>query len=88
MPMMHLFKKPNFNFLNKKYICFAISASIIIAGAIDFMHKKDAAFGIDFAGGQIQEFKFAKPITADSLRDLLKEAKSGECRHSNLPQCP
>ena len=40
LPMMHLFKKPNFNFLNKKYICFALSGSIILAGAIDFMHKK------------------------------------------------
>jgi SecD/SecF fusion protein len=88
LPMMHLFKKPNFNFLNKKYICFAISASIIIAGAIDFMHKKDAAFGIDFAGGQIQEFKFAKPVTADNLRGLLKEAKVENAVIQTFPNAP
>ena len=75
LPMMHLFKKPNLNFLNKKYICFFISGAIITAGAIDFMQKKESAFGIDFAGGQIQEFKFSKPFTADELRAILKDAK-------------
>lgn len=88
LPMMHLFKKPNFNFLNKKYICFALSASIIVWGAIDFMHKKDAAFGIDFAGGQIQEFKFAKPVTADGLRVLLKEAKVDNAVIQTFPNAP
>ena len=88
LPMMHLFKKPNFNFLNKKYICFAISASIIIAGGIDFMHKKDAAFGIDFAGGQIQEFKFAQPITADAIRGILKEAKVENAVIQTFPNAP
>ena len=88
LPMMHLFQKPNFNFLNKKYICFALSASIIIAGAIDFMHKKDTAFGIDFAGGQIQEFKFAKPITADVLRGLLKEGKVDNAVIQTFPNAP
>ena len=88
LPMMHLFRKPNFNFLNKKYICFAISGAIIIAGAIDFMHKKDAAFGIDFAGGQIQEFKFSKPITADGLRGLLKEGKVENAVIQTFPNAP
>ena len=88
LPMMHLFQKPNFNFLNKKYICFAISGSIIIAGAIDFMHKKDSAFGIDFSGGQIQEFKFTKPITADLLRDLLKQEKVDNAVIQTFPNAP
>ena len=88
LPMMHLFSKPNFNFLNKKYICFAISASIIIAGGIDFMHKKDSAFGIDFAGGQIQEFKFSKPISADNLRDLLKDGKVENAVIQTFPNAP
>jgi SecD/SecF fusion protein len=78
LPMMHLFSKPNFNFLNKKYLCFAFSATIIIAGAINFLHKKESAYGIDFAGGQIQEFKFDKPVTADELRKLFKEEKTDD----------
>jgi len=88
LPMMHLFKKPNIDFLSQKYICFALSASIIVWGAIDFFHKKDAAFGIDFAGGQIQEFKFAKPITADEIRGVLKEGKLGNAVIQTFPNAP
>jgi len=88
LPMMHLFSKPNFNFLNKKYICFALSGSIIIAGAIDFMHKKESAFGIDFAGGQIQEFKFEHPITADNLRVMLKQGKVENAVIQTFPNAP
>ena len=85
---MHLFKKPNIDFLSQKYICFAISATIIIWGAIDFMHKKDTAFGIDFAGGQIQEFKFSQPITADAIRGLLKEGKVESAVIQTFPNAP
>jgi len=88
LPMMHLFKKPNFNFLNKKYICFALSGSIILWGAIDFMHKKDTAFGIDFAGGQIQEYKFSQPITAEGLRGLLKQGKVQNAVIQTFPNAP
>ena len=88
LPMMHILSKTNFNFLNKKYICFAFSATIIIAGMVDFMHKKEAAFGIDFAGGQIQEFKFAHPITADGLRGLLKEGKVENAVIQTFPNAP
>ncbi|MDE1920463.1 MAG: protein translocase subunit SecD [Candidatus Omnitrophica bacterium] len=88
LPMMHLFRNPHFNFLNKKYICFALSAGIIIWGAVDFAHKKDAAFGIDFAGGQIQEYKFAHPVTADKLRALLKEGRVADAVIQTFPHVP
>ncbi len=88
LPMMHLFKKTNFNFLNKKYICFAFSAIVIFAGIFDYVHKKGAVYGIDFAGGQIQEFKFAKPVTADQLRHILKEEKIENATIQTFPKAP
>ncbi|MBF0489873.1 MAG: protein translocase subunit SecD [Candidatus Omnitrophica bacterium] len=75
LPMMHVFSKPNFNFLNKKYICFAISAVMLLWGVMTLGAKKDAAYGIDFVGGQIQEFKFANPVSADDIRAIFKEEK-------------
>ena len=75
LPMMHIFSKPNFNFLNKKYICFAFSVGLLVWGMVNLVAKKDSVYGIDFAGGQIQEFKFDKPVSADNLRDIFKEAK-------------
>ncbi|MBI3601538.1 MAG: protein translocase subunit SecD [Candidatus Omnitrophica bacterium] len=75
LPMMHIFTRPNFNFLNKKYICFALSASLLIWGMVTLVAKKDAAYGIDFAGGQIQEFKFDKSVSSENLRTIFKEEK-------------
>ncbi len=88
LPMMHIFRKPQFNFLNKKYICFAISATIIIAGTINFLQKKESAYGIDFAGGQIQEFKFVQPVTADQIRTLLKQDKIENAVIQTFPNAP
>jgi len=75
LPMMHIFTKPNFNFLNKKNICFVFSAVLLTWGMFNLVAKKDSAYGIDFAGGQIQEFKFDKPVSSDRLRAIFKEAK-------------
>jgi SecD/SecF fusion protein len=75
LPMMHVFIKPNFNFLNKKYICMAISGVLLVWGMSNLISKKDQAYGIDFVGGQIQEFKFSQPVSADDLRAMFKEEK-------------
>ncbi len=75
LPMMHVFTKPNFNFLNKKYICFALSSLLLVFVMFNFVQKKDTAYGIDFAGGQIQEFRFAKPVNADDVRAIFKQEK-------------
>jgi len=88
LPMMHLFKKPNIDFLSQKYICFALSATIIAWGAIDYIHKKGDVFGIDFAGGQIQEYKFNQPITADAIRKLLKDGKIDNAVIQTFPNAP
>jgi len=39
--------------------------------------QKENAYGIDFAGGQVQEYRFEQPVEADKLRQLLKEANLG-----------
>ena len=88
LPMMHIFTKPNFNFLNKKYICFALSAFLLVWGMYNLSQKKDTAYGIDFAGGQIQEFKFVKPINADELRNIFKETKLGHAVIQTFPNAP
>jgi SecD/SecF fusion protein len=88
LPMMHLFKKPNIDFLGQRYICFVISGAIIIWGAVDFIHKKGDVFGIDFAGGQIQEFKFAKAINADNIRVVLKDGKVANAVIQTFPNAP
>lgn len=88
LPMMHVFTKPNFNFLNKKYICFVISGALLVWGMVNLAQKKDSAYGIDFAGGQIQEFKFAKPVDADVLRTYFKEEHLDNAVIQTFPNAP
>ncbi len=49
-----------------------ISLGLLGWGFYSINAKKDTAYGVDFAGGQIQEFKFEKPIVADDLREIFK----------------
>lgn len=62
------------NFISKRLFFFAISLFLILASIFTWMQKKDKIYGIDFAGGQIQEYRFKKPIEAVRLRDMLKNA--------------
>ncbi len=88
LPMMHVFTKPNFNFLNKKNICFVFSVVLLTWGMFNLSVKKESAYGIDFAGGQIQEFKFDKPVSADGLRAIFKEAKMGHVVIQDFANAP
>ncbi len=88
LPMMQIFKNPNFNFLNKSTVCFILSGLILGYGMFNLVQKKDSAYGIDFAGGQIQEFKFTKAIDAEKIRSIFKEAKLNDAVIQTFPNSP
>ncbi len=73
LPMVEFFHKPNFNFFSKRYIAFFFSAIIVFASIFALVKKGNQIYGIDFAGGQIQEYRFSKPVKAETLREYLKE---------------
>jgi SecD/SecF fusion protein len=73
LPMLSLFTKPNINFVSKRYFCFVLSAGLIVASIFTFINQKDDAYGIDFAGGQIQEYNFQNSISSDEVREALKD---------------
>ena len=74
LPMLQLFKNSKIDFVSKRFVCFAISIFVIVASVVALVQKKDKAYGIDFAGGQIQEYRFQKPVNAEALRKALDEA--------------
>lgn len=73
LPMLSLFADSKINFISKRYVCSAISILVIIASIVTFVQKKETVYGIDFVGGQIQEYRFSKAIEADTLRSSLKQ---------------
>ncbi len=70
---LSLLNNTKFDFIAIRHFCYAISLVIIIVGMYSFLSKKDAAYGIDFSGGQIQEYQFEKPVYANELRAALAE---------------
>ncbi|MBZ0167519.1 MAG: protein translocase subunit SecD, partial [Candidatus Omnitrophica bacterium] len=71
LKMLRLFTDTNINFVSKRAICFAISGFLVVASVFALAQKKDAAYGIDFVGGQFQEYQFEHPINVDSVRQAL-----------------
>ena len=73
LPMMSFFSNTNIDFVSKRFFCFALSLVLIVGSIFTYIKKKDDAYGIDFAGGQIQEYRFKEPVPTDDLRAALKE---------------
>jgi preprotein translocase subunit SecF len=46
---------------------------VIAIGLVFFFKKGKQAYGIDFAGGELQEYSFKDPVTIDAVRQALKE---------------
>jgi SecD/SecF fusion protein len=71
LPMLQFFKDTKFDFIGKRWIAFALSIIIVLGGMAIFFAKGEKAYGIDFTGGQIQEFSFAKPLKTEDIRKSL-----------------
>lgn len=77
-PMLRLIGETKLDFIGKRKIFYVISLAVIIAGLVVFFKKGPNAFGIDFAGGQLQEYSFKNPPQIDKVRQLLKDLNLGD----------
>ncbi|MCM8757858.1 MAG: protein translocase subunit SecD, partial [Candidatus Omnitrophica bacterium] len=73
LAMLSLFKETKINFISKRKIFYTISILIIIVSMVSYLMKGKQAYGIDFSGGEIQEYKFSKIISIEDIRSALKE---------------
>jgi preprotein translocase SecF subunit len=76
--MLRLFKETKLDFIGKRKIFYAISLIIIITGLFFYFKKGKQAYGIDFSGGQLQEYSFKTPPSLDKVRQVLKDVGSGD----------
>jgi len=72
LPMLSFFHETKINFVSKRFVCFSISVVLIVFSLFTIISKKQTAYGIDFAGGQIQEYNFSNPVAPDDVRESLK----------------
>lgn len=72
LPMMRLIGETKIDFIGKRKIFYAVSLAVIIVGLVSYFKKGEKAYGIDFAGGQLQEYSFKTPPKIDDVRLALK----------------
>ena len=73
--MIELIKKPNIDFLGKRYIAFVFSGILSLLGiwAIISIYTDRANLGIDFAGGTSVQIKFEKTVTLHDIRKAFEQ---------------
>ncbi len=74
------FFKPehHIDFLNKRFFAAALSGLLLVAGLWSVVRKGQDAYGVEFTGGQVQEYLFRKPIPVAALRGSLKDIGMGD----------
>jgi SecD/SecF fusion protein len=73
LPMLRLFGETKFDFIGKRRIFYLVSIVVIIVGLVCYFRKGKDIYGIDFTGGQVQEFSFKEAPDIDQLRLILNE---------------
>ena len=73
---MKIFDNPNFDFVKWRWHAIALSALIILAGAVTIM-TKGLPLGVDFAGGTIVIVKFDQAVSIEQVRGAVVAAPGG-----------
>lgn len=74
--MIELIKKPNIDFMGKRFFAFGISALMAGLGIVALIQVAmgNANLGIDFAGGTSVQIKFSEQVRLQAVRDVLEAA--------------
>lgn len=74
LPMLQLFPQTKIDFIAKRRICYVISAAVIISGLFIFWQRGARNFGVDFSGGTVIQYEFARDVKIDAIRKAIEEA--------------
>jgi len=88
LPMLHMLKETKIDFISKRKIFYAISILVTIIGLTSFFIKGHKAYGIDFSGGQLQEYSFKTTPRIDTIRQALKDLNLGETTIQQFKENP
>lgn len=79
LPMLSFIKgDTKFDFISKRKIFFTLSILTIVIGTGLFFSKGKGMYGIDFSGGQVQEYSISPAAGIEEIRGILKEAGFGD----------
>jgi len=75
--MVQIFKNANYQFINRRYIAFAISAILTLITIISLIVHGGLKNGVDFTGGTLLELRFQTPIRTEVLRSAFRNLAVG-----------
>jgi len=75
---MQLFKIPHIRFLKYKYIALAVTALIVLAGALNIIFGKGLKLGVDFGEGTLIRVMLKNPVSVGDIRSDLSEVGLGD----------
>ena len=78
LPMLYIIRDTKIDFISKRRFFYVLSLLVTITGLVTFFMKGPKAFGIDFTGGQLQEYMFKAPPSVDNVRKVLDELDIGD----------
>lgn len=81
-------KETQIDFISKRWFCYVLSALIFCVGMTAIVIKGRQAYGVEFSGGQLQEYVFDKAVGIESLRDSLKKIGLGEISIQQVRENP
>jgi len=64
----------NINFIAKRYVFFAVSIIVALAGIVSLVLRGGPNYGIDFTGGVLMQVAFAQPVNMNDIRSALGSA--------------
>ncbi len=71
LKMLQIVPATKIDFIKIRWFSYTLSLVLIIIGLFVFWQKGEKNYGIDFTGGSLQEFKFAKKIEINDLRAAM-----------------
>ncbi len=88
LSMMRLLSKTRIDFVGLSPFCIILSVAVIGIGMTSFIKNQDAAYGIDFAGGQVQEYRFEKAVDPKVVREQLLAAGIADVTIQQFAESP
>jgi SecD/SecF fusion protein len=78
LPMVSLLKQPKLDYIRYRFVFYTLSIVVIVAGLSLFAMRGSSSLGVDFSGGQLQEYRFKTPPAPEEVRSALKEINFGD----------
>jgi len=88
LPMLRFFKETRIDFIGKRKIFYTLSIIVTVVGLLVFFEKGKNAYGIDFSGGQLQEYSFKNAPSIDAVREAMKELNLGDASIQQFKENP